>query len=91
MGKSKYSEEFRAKAVELVLSKGHTPQQVGQELGITDKTVRDWVQKHANNQRGEYLRIQELEQELRKVKKQLAESEEIVEILKKTAAILSRP
>ena len=43
MGKSKYSEEFREQAVELVVSRGHTPKQVGQELGITDKTVRDWV------------------------------------------------
>ena len=91
MGKAKYSEELRAKAVELVISKGHTPQQVAQELGITSKTVRDWVQKHANNQRGDYLRIQELEQELRQVKRQLAESQEVVEILKKTAAILSKP
>ena len=91
MGKSKYTEEFRAKAVALVIEKGRTAQQVGQELGVTDKTVRDWVKKHSDNQRSEYLRILELEKEIRTLKKELSESQEIVTILKKTAAILSRP
>lgn len=90
MGTTKYSEEFKAQAVALVTEKGRTPKQVAQELGITDKSVRDWVQRHAESQKGEYLRIQELERENRQLRKELAESQEIVEILKKTAAILGK-
>lgn len=90
MGVSKYSEEFRASAVQLVLEKGKTPKQVAQELGITDKSIKEWVQRHEQSQKGEYLRIQELERENRQLKHELAESKETVEILKKTAAILSK-
>lgn len=63
---------------------------MAQELGITDKSVRDWVQRHEQSQKGEYLRIQELERENRQLRKELAESQEIVEILKKTAVILGK-
>lgn len=40
MGVSKYSEEFKAQAVAMVVEKKHTPQQVGADLGATDKTIR---------------------------------------------------
>ncbi|MCL1791680.1 MAG: transposase [Peptococcaceae bacterium] len=88
MGTSSYTEEFRQAAVKMVLEKGMTPKQVAAELGTTDKSVRDWLKKHSNGQRAEYLRIQELEQEVRHLKKELSKSQEIVEILKKTALIL---
>lgn len=90
MGTPRYSDEFRAQAVALVLEKGRTPKQVGTELGVHEKSVRDWVQRHADSQRGEYLRIQELEREVRQLRRELAESQETVDILKKTAAILSK-
>jgi len=90
MGVSKYNEEFRETAVQLVVEKGRTVQQVSQELGVCAKTLRDWVERHEKSQRGEALRIQELEREVRTLKKELTEAQENVEILKKTTAILSR-
>jgi transposase len=91
MGVSKYPEEFRNQAVVMVLEKGIKPYQVASELGVHEKSVKDWVKKHSNNQRSEYLRIQELERENKQLKKELHRSKEAVEILKKTAAILSNP
>jgi len=83
MGVSKYPDEFRAKAVAMVIEKGSRPSQVAAELGIHERSVKDWVQRHANLQRGEYIRIQELERENRQLKRELADSQEKVEILKK--------
>lgn len=88
MGTARYTEGFRQAAVKMVTEKGMTPKEVANELGITDKSVRDWLKKHSNSQRSEYLRIQELEQEVRQLKKELNKSQETVEILKKTALIL---
>ena len=90
MGVSKYPDEFRAQAVALVIEKGRRPKQVATEPGVHERSVKDWVQRHANNQRGEYVRLQELERENRQLKRELADSQETVEILKKTAAILSK-
>ena len=88
MGVSRYDEEFRARAVAMVLKMGKTPVQVGKELGVTSQTIRDWVQRHEGMQRSEYARIQELEREIKSLRKELAKSQEAVEILKKTALIL---
>lgn len=90
MGTARYSEEFRAAAVAMVLEKGRTPKQAGEELGVHEKSIKEWIKRHQNNQRGEYVRMQELEREVRHLKKELAEAQEAVEILKKTAAILSK-
>ena len=91
MGVSKYPEEFRAQAVALVLEKGRKPKQVAAELGVHERSVKDWVQRHSDSQRGEYVHIQELEREVKQLKRELSESQEKVEILKKTAAILCNP
>ena len=88
MGVSKYPEEFRAQAAALVLEKGRKPRQVAAELGVHEPSVKEWVKRHADSQCGEYLRIQELEREVKQLKRELAQSQEKVEILKKTAAIL---
>jgi transposase len=90
MGVSKYSEEFRRSAVALVVEKGKSVKKVGEELGVHEQTVKDWVQRHNRAQRSESARIQELEREVRQLRRDLSESQETVEILKKTAAILSK-
>ncbi|GHU70121.1 hypothetical protein FACS1894184_15130 [Clostridia bacterium] len=83
MGVSRYSEEFRESAVQLVLEKGKSVQQVAKELGVHVKTLKDWVEWHEKSQRGDALRIQELEREVKQLKKKLCESQEAVDILKK--------
>lgn len=57
MGVSKYSEEFRASAVQLVLEKGRKPRQVAAELGISERSVKDWLKRYENSQRSEYVRL----------------------------------
>jgi transposase-like protein len=40
---SRYSEDFRRDAVELVHSTGRTLRDVGRELGVNHETLRGWV------------------------------------------------
>jgi transposase len=40
---SKYPEQFRRDAVELVCSSGRTLREVGRELGVNHETLRGWV------------------------------------------------
>lgn len=49
---SKYSEEFRADAVALVLTTGISLAQAGRDLGVNSETLRNWV-KQAKIDRGE--------------------------------------
>ncbi len=49
---SKYSEEFRADAVALVLTTGISLAQAGRDLGVNPETLRNWV-KQAKIDRGE--------------------------------------
>ncbi|HEY2669371.1 MAG TPA: transposase [Rugosimonospora sp.] len=40
---SKYPEQFRRDAVELVRSSGRSLREIGQELGVNHETPRSWV------------------------------------------------
>jgi transposase-like protein len=39
----KYTKEYRAEAVELVVSSGQPVTQIARELGINESTLSDWV------------------------------------------------
>ncbi|GLY05493.1 MULTISPECIES: transposase [Actinoplanes] len=95
---SKYSEDFRRDAVELVRSSGRTIRDVGRELGVNHETLRNWVAaaKRADEQRagvgrpaGDELSGAERD-ELRRLRKTVAELELEKEILRKAAACFAR-
>ena len=65
-----------------MLEKGKSVKQVAAELGVCAKTLRSWIEHHEQSQRGNALRIQELEREVRQLKRELADSQENVERLK---------
>ena len=93
----RYDAEFKAGAVRLVTEQGRQPTEVAKELGICIDTQRSWL-KAAGIQMGqvsrenrEQRRIRELEAEIRALRKQLGEKEEVIDVLKKSVGILSRP
>ena len=67
------------------------------ELGICIDTLRTWLKAsgvqmgQASQQNREQQRIWELESEVRSLRKQLVEKEEVIDILKKSVGILSKP
>jgi transposase len=84
---SRYPEEFKAEAVELVRSSpAKSVRQLAHELGIADQTLRNWVkQAHIDRGEREGLTTEERE-ELRRLRKENRILRQEREILKKAAA-----
>ncbi len=93
----RYDEAFKAGAVRLVTEEGRQPTDVAKELGICIDTLRNWLKAsgiqmgQASRQNREQQRIRELETEVRALRKQLSEKEEVIDVLKKSVGILSKP
>jgi transposase len=95
---SKYSEDFRRDAVELVRSAGRTIRDVGRELGVNHETLRGWVNaaKRADEQRAGHRSTDDGElsgaerDELRRLRRKVAELETEKEILRKAAAYFAK-
>jgi transposase len=94
---SKYPEEFRRDAVELFRSSGRTIREVGRELGVNHETLRNWVKaaRQAEQagpdrpERGGQVSTDERE-ELRRLRKKVAELELEKEILRKAAQYFAK-
>jgi transposase len=94
---SKYPEEFRRDAVELVRSSGRTIREVGRELGVNHETLRNWVNAArqaeqagpGSPERGGQVSTDERE-ELRRLRKKVAELELEKEILRKAAQYFAK-
>ena len=94
----RYDEKFKEGAILLVTEQGLASKEVAAELGICIDTLRNWLKAagepspgQADRQNRDAKRARELEAENRALRKQLAEKEEVIEILKKSVGILSKP
>lgn len=87
----RYDENFKRAAVELWLQGGKSVQQIAAELGISDQSLKQWKKKLAAlpatgpGQRS----VQQLEEENRRLKRELLHVGRQRDILKKTLGILS--
>jgi transposase len=91
--KQKYSVEFRAEAVKLVLEQGMSQRDAASRLGISKGTLANWVvaakaggKKPAPGTRS----VAELETEIARLRKELAEARQERDIVKKAAAYFAR-
>ncbi|GLW36064.1 transposase [Actinoplanes regularis] len=95
---SKYSEEFRRDAVDLVRSSGRTIRDVGRELGVNHETLRNWIaaakrveQQRAGGAGADSGQLSDTERdELRRLRRKVAELETEKEILRKAAAYFAK-
>ena len=94
----RYDEAFKAGAVKLVTEQGRPSVEVARELGICIDTLRSWLKAATGEKAGtvdrqnrESRRMRELEAENRALRKQVTEKEEVIDILKKSVGILSKP
>ncbi|WP_412735996.1 IS3 family transposase [Krasilnikovia sp. MM14-A1259] len=91
---SKYTQEFRADAVELVRSSGRPINEVARELGLSHETLRNWVRKHeqqtsgpgAGSAAGAGLSVADKDAEIARLRREVAELRQEKEILRKAAA-----
>jgi transposase len=94
---SKYPEQFRRDAVDLVRSSGRTLREVGRELGVNHETLRNWVNaakraeqaEAGDRERGGEVSASERE-ELRRLRNKVAELELEKEILRKAAQYFAK-
>lgn len=94
---SKYPEEFRRDAVALVRSSPDRPlREIGRELGVNHETLRSWVnaakraeQGAAGGRSGGEVTAEERD-ELRRLRKKVAELELEKDILRKAAAYFAK-
>jgi len=88
---NRYDDEFKASAVKLVLEKDRTISAVAKDLGISQPALRRWVKASTEPEDATTKRLAELEAENKKLKKQLDNANDTVEILKKSVAIFVKP
>jgi len=92
MSPSRYDEAFKEGAIRMVTEQGRLSSNVAQELGICPDIFRSWLKQagQANRLNREQLKIRELENEIKSLKKQISEKNEAIDILKKSLGILSK-
>lgn len=88
---SKFPEQFRKDAVELARSSDRPLRQVARELGVNHETLRNWVRSAERAEAASPGSASASEQdELRALRKRVAELELEKEILRKAAAYFAK-
>ncbi|MGV9367293.1 transposase [Amycolatopsis sp. NPDC003731] len=89
-GRSKYPEQFRRDAVELVNSSDRPLRQVARELGVNHETLRSWVNTAKQASEAGPVEDSAVTDEVTRLRKQVAELEKEKKILRKAAAYFAR-
>lgn len=93
----RYDAAFKDGAVKLVTQQGRSPREVAEELGISIDSMRAWLKAvgvkagEASRDNRESRRIRELESQARELRRQIAEKDEVIDVLKKSVGIFSKP
>jgi transposase len=92
---SKYTEEFRRDAVELVRSSGRPINEVARELGMSHETLRNWVRRQDPPTRpraaaGVGLSVADKDAEIARLRAEVADLRQEKEILRKAAAYFAK-
>jgi transposase len=91
---SKYPEQFRRDAVELARSSDRSLREIGQELGVNHETLRSWVNAAKQADAAAAGRVEEISpgerEELRRLRKKVAELELEKDILRKAAQYFAK-
>ena len=90
----KYTKEFKQEAVQLVLSQDGNASAVARNLGIKPNMLNRWVREYKSD--SEYAfpglgKLKEPDEELRRLRKELADTKMERDILKKALGIFSKP
>ena len=87
-----YTKEFKADAVGLVVEQGHSSAEVGRRLGVSENNVNRWVRQYRDKNESasaDGLTREQLEAELKRLRKENKRLEMEREILKKAAAFFA--
>jgi len=86
-----YTDEFREESIRLALDNSSSIAQVARDLGLSVWTLRGWVRKYRQKSRaGEARRAETVEEENRRLKRELCILRQERDILKKAAAYFAK-
>ena len=92
-----YTQEFKDSAIQLTLNSEKSVRTVASELGVHEKTLYGWLQRYKRDNNLEmpnYTKskssTESLEEENRRLRKELADVKKDREILKKAAAYFAK-
>lgn len=88
MSGKRYAEEFKIEAVKQVTDRGYKIGDVAQRLGVTTKSLHDWIKKYGNAG-SQHQTITSQQDELRQLKAQLRRVTEERDILKEAAVFFA--
>jgi transposase len=90
--KRRFSEEFKRNAVRLIVEEGYTFKSAAAAVGVSDQSLRAWHAKFAPVPEpcGEQATVEELRNEVARLRKQLKRAELEREILKKATAYFAK-
>jgi len=94
----RYDEAFKTGAIKMVTEQRRPSREVAAELGICIDTLRSWLKSagapslgQADRQNRDARRARDLEAENRELRRKLTEKDEVIDVLKKSVGILSKP
>jgi transposase len=93
MERRKFDAEFKREAVRLITSGGRRASEVARDLGVSSNLLHRWKQQYLEDPGQAFPgkgHLKPDEEELRRLKKQLADVTEERDILKKALAIFSK-
>lgn len=85
MSGKRYPEEFKIEAVKQVVDRGYKVGEVARRLGVTPKSLNEWIQKYGDAG-SQHQTITDQQEELRRLKAELRRVTEERDILKEAAA-----
>ncbi|KAB3531762.1 transposase [Alkaliphilus pronyensis] len=88
---NRYDDEFKASAVKMVVEKCRSISAVAKDLGVSEPALRRWVKASTEPEDSASKRLAELEEENKRLKKELDDTKDTVEVLKKSVAIFIKP
>ena len=86
---TRYDSEFKAGAVRLVTEKGCSLSRTAKDLGVSVESIRRWVDE-SRPRSGQTAELERLQDEVKHLKKALSDSQDTVEVLKKSVRIFVR-
>jgi transposase len=88
-----YTKEFKLEAIQLAESRNGNTSEVARNLGISPNVLNRWIREYHGDKKYVFPglgKLKEPEEELRQLRKELADTKMERDILKKALAVFSR-
>jgi transposase len=89
MSGKRYPREFKLEAIKQITERGYKIGDVAERLGVTTKSLGDWLKKYSDIDNHQHRTITSQQEELRRLKAELRRVTEERNILKEAAAFFA--